>query len=211
MTIEMKGWYPRALQALGEVEKAMKRKHDGSEWIYLRLFYVEDLLGWNSEYWPSYLLWSFAFWALITASLVVSRSRSRWLQACLSDSTIATVSLFCFPLLIVLYFLAGKQSMQPLAPGIHEMNKYGCCSQGHIYPRRIVPFLLQKTNLETDWLVDMMVEDIADEEGYLRWVIVPALLQHIGATSSKGYGFDTSARHLWNFGFESHRVSEINH
>ncbi|KXG53417.1 Glycosyl transferase, family 54 [Penicillium griseofulvum] len=44
-TLAVKGWLPSVLQALDGVEQ---RTANG-RWIYLRLFYVEDLLGWNSE------------------------------------------------------------------------------------------------------------------------------------------------------------------
>jgi hypothetical protein len=89
------------------------------------------------------------------------------------------------------------------------MNKNGCCSQGYVYPSSIISLLLERTDLETDWLVDMMVEKIADQEGWVRWASTPALLQHIGATSSKGIGFDKTASSLWNFGFELYQKSHL--
>jgi len=179
------------------------------KWIYLRMFFVEDLFGWNSEDWPVYLFWSFATWLVVNGFLVATRTRSRRLQALLSNASIATISCVCLPALIGLHFLAGRNSTSPLAPGIHEMNKFGCCSQGYVFPRGIVAPFLEKADLVTDWLVDMMVEDIADEQGYVRWATVPALLQHIGTTSSKGWGFDNSAKTLWNFGFELHDRSTV--
>jgi hypothetical protein len=120
----------------------------------------------------------------------------------LSSTAVLVIFAICVPALIGLVFAAGRNSIWPLTPGLHEMNKFGCCSQGYIYPREIVQPLLQSTDLDTDWLVDMMVEDIANEKGWIRWAQTPALLQHIGSTSSKGYGFDDTAKHLWNFGFE---------
>lgn len=200
-TLAVDGWYPRVLEALKNVEQKMERR-TGVEWLYLRLFYVEDLFGWNSEYWPTYLFWSFVTWAIITCSLFASRSRWRFIQPFLSNTAMLVISGVCIPALIGLFFASGRNSIWPLTPGIHEMNRFGCCSQGYVYPRDIVAPLLQKTNLETDWLVDMMVEDIANEEGWVRWATTPALLQHIGTTSSKGWGFDNTALHLWNFGFE---------
>lgn len=96
--------------------------------------------------------------------------------------------------------------MWPIAAGVHEMNKYGCCSQGFVFPRTIIPPLLERADLETDWLVDMMIEKIADKEQYIRWAVVPSLLQHIGVVSSKGFGFDDTARRLWNFRFELYPI-----
>ncbi|TVY76141.1 hypothetical protein LSUE1_G008646 [Lachnellula suecica] len=199
-TLAVRGWYPRVVQALQDVETAMRRR-PAQKWIYLRLFYVEGLLGWNSEDWAKYLFWSFATWLVVSGCLLGARTRSRRLQMLLSNASIATIACICLPALIGLHFLAGPS---PLAPGIHEMNKYGCCSQGYVFPREIVEPFLQKTDLVTDWLVDMMVEKIADEQGYIRWATVPDLLQHIGTLSSKGWGFDESAKTLWNFGFELH-------
>lgn len=177
--------------------------------MFLRLFYTEELVRWNSENWPTYLFWSFVCWAIITTSIVVARSRSRSIQAFLSNSAILTISGVCIPALIALFFASGRNSIWPLAPGIHEMNKFGCCSQGYVYPRDIVAPLRQETNLETDWLVDMMIEDISDEKGWVRWATTPALLQHIGTASSKGRGFDVRAGEVWNFGFELYDISRL--
>jgi hypothetical protein len=52
--------------------------------------------------------------------------------------------------------------MWPLPPGVYEMNRYGCYSQGLVFPQDIVPRFLEYTDLTTDWLVNMMVEKIAD-------------------------------------------------
>ncbi|KAL4963164.1 uncharacterized protein BDV14DRAFT_210154 [Aspergillus stella-maris] len=143
--------------------------------VYLRLFYIDGLLGWNGEESvPNNAIW-------ITSGIFI-------------------------PAAIGLHFMASRQTMWPLVPGVHEMNKYGCCSQGLIFPRSVVPQFLEHTDLTTDWLVDMMVEEIADAQGWSRWAVVLPLLQHIGATSSKGYGFDNSASTIWNFRFEKYPV-----
>ena len=203
-TIAVRGWYKRAMDAVQEVETSMRARPASEKWIYLRMFYTDDLLGWNSEDWPTYLFWSFAFWVMSTSLLVFLRRRHRKQLDALSDSSVALISGVCLPAVVALYFMAGRQTVSPISSGIHEMNKYGCCSQGLIFPRSIIPSLLEHADLETDWLVDMMIEQIADREDWIRWAVVPSLLQHIGATSSKGYGFDDSARHLWNFRFEQY-------
>jgi hypothetical protein len=207
-TLAVEGWYGLALEALGAIEKNMARR-PAERWVYMRLFYTEDLFGWNSENWLTYFFWSFMSWAIMTGCLVIARKRSRSAQRYLSDTSILTISVLCIPALIAIFFAAGRNSIWPLKPGVREMNKFGCCSQGYIYPREIVPFLLDMADLETDWLVDMMVEDIANEEGWIKWVRAPALLQHIGRTSSKGYGFDDTAGRLWNFGFELYKKSRL--
>ncbi|KAJ5114073.1 hypothetical protein N7456_002607 [Penicillium angulare] len=199
-TLAVKGWLSSTLQALDIV----KRRTMGDKWIYLRLFYVDDLLGWNSEEWPRYLAWSFMIWALLTGLMVMAKKGFKHQLKTVQPSAIWIVSFLFIPAAIVLHFMAGRQTMWPMSPGVHEMNKYGCCSQGLVFPRSIIPEFLERTDLTTDWLVDMMVEKIADNEGWTRWAVVPSLLQHIGATSSKGYGFDDSAKTLWNFRFEEY-------
>ena len=203
-TIAVRGWYQRAMDAVQGAETFMRSRSTTSQWIYLRLFFSDDLLGWNSEDWQTYLFWSFAFWAISTASLVLLRKRYRKQLDALSLPAMVLISGVCLPAVVGLYFLAGRQTVLPIKPPLQEMNKYGCCSQGLVFPRFIIPPLLSHTDLQTDWLVDMMIEQIADREGWARWAVVPSLLQHIGVTSSKGYGFDDSARHLWNFRFEQY-------
>ncbi|KAG0651790.1 hypothetical protein D0Z07_1964 [Hyphodiscus hymeniophilus] len=207
-TLAVEDWYPRALEALRNVEMEMARR-PGKKWVFLRLFYAEDLFGWNSENWLTYLFWSFVTWAIVTSTLLVARNKSRPLQKFLSNDSMVVLSGVCIPALVALFFASGRNSIWPLTPGVHEMNENGCCSQGYIYPREIVALLLERTDLVTDWLVDMMVEKISDQEGWIRWARAPALLQHIGTTSSKGYGFDNKAGHLWNFGFELYQKSHL--
>ncbi|KAL4916007.1 hypothetical protein BDW62DRAFT_112155 [Aspergillus aurantiobrunneus] len=201
-TLAAKGWFPSALQALDTVQK----RAAGREWLYLRLFYMDSLLGWNGEEWPKYLALSFIIWAALTGAMVVAKRRFKTELRSVPNDAIGIVSCVCIPSAIALHFMAGRQTMWPLSPGVHGMNKYGCCSQGLVFPRAIVPRFLEKTDLTTDWLVDMMVEKIADGGGWMRWAVVPPLLQHIGATSSKGYGFDDSASTIWNFRFEEYPV-----
>ncbi|KAL2832905.1 hypothetical protein BDW59DRAFT_93899 [Aspergillus cavernicola] len=197
-TLAAKGWLSSTLQALDAVQEQAA----GQEWVYLRLFYIDGLLGWNHEEWPKYLAWSFMIWASLTGIMIMSKKRFDLRS--LPNSAIWILSCMFIPTAIILHFMAGRQTMWPTSPGVHEMNKYGCCSQGLVFPRSIIPPFLDRTDLTTDWLVDMMVEKIADSQEWMRWALVPPVLQHIGATSSKGYGFDDSARTIWNFRFEEY-------
>ena len=202
--LAVEGWFRHALKGLDAVVARMHTRDPAERWVYLRLFYTDDLLGWNSEEWPSYLLWSVSVWILSTGIMFIAKEQIRRRLGHISPSALLTISCFCVSSTIALLFLAGRQTVWPISPGIHEMNKYGCCSQALVFPRSIIPSLLERTDLVTDWLVDMMIEKIADQEGYVRWAVVPALMQHIGAASSKGYGFDNSAKHLWNSRYELH-------
>ncbi|KIX02446.1 uncharacterized protein Z518_08387 [Rhinocladiella mackenziei CBS 650.93] len=205
-TLAVAGWFRRLVSALNSVLTKTHPQVSKRTWIYLRLFYADALLGWNSEEWSIYLFWSFAAWASLSAMMIATkRSFPKHLEF-MTAGIMAAISCVCIPAAILLVFLAGRQTVFPVSSGIHEMNKYGCCTQGLVFPRSIIPPLLERADLQTDWLVDMMIERIADRAGYQRWAIVPPLLQHIGATSSKGYGFDDSARHLWNFRFEKYPI-----
>ena len=196
-TLAATGWLSSTLHALEVVQQSARA---GQDWVYLRLFYVDDLLGWNSEEWPRCFVFAFLFWAALTGVMVSVKRRFKSVPA----SSVWMMSGLFIPAVIALYFLAGRQTMWPIRAGVQEMNRDGCCSQGLVFPRSIVPLFLDQTDLTTDWLVDMMVEKIADQQGWTRWVVVPPVLQHIGATSSKGYGFDNSAKTIWNFRYEDH-------
>ncbi|KAJ9609545.1 hypothetical protein H2200_005872 [Cladophialophora chaetospira] len=207
-TLAVEGWFQRLLHALDIVRAKMDKYPSDERWIYLRLFYTDDLLGWNSEQWATYLFWSFLVWISVSTVIYASKRRFPRQLEFINAEVMASLSLVCIPAMILLFFMAGKQTMMPLSPGVQEMNKYGCCSQGFVYSRDMVPHILDKLKLETKGLVDMQMEKIADAGKYIRWAVVPPLLQHIGATSSKGYGFDDNARQIWSFRYEQYRFDK---
>ncbi|BCS27076.1 uncharacterized protein APUU_60124A [Aspergillus puulaauensis] len=199
-TLAVKGWFRALVNALEGVQEKAR-----GEWVYLRLFYMESLLGWNGEEVPVYFFWSVVVWAVVTGVVVLARARFKICRR-LPNTVVWLISCVFVPSAIMLFCVAGRQTVWPIPTGVSEMKKYGCCSQGLVFPRSIIPRFLDKTDLTTDWLVDMMVEQIADSQGWSRWVLVPPLLQHIGATSSKGYGFDDTASSIWNFRFEEYKL-----
>jgi len=196
------GWYSRAQQALRDLSDNMANER----WLYLRIFYTEHLLGWNSEEWPHYFGWSFACFLALLSLLLGARSKFPRLRRNLSNMNVAMLCLVSLPSFIILYFMAGRATMQPFAAGVHEMNRFGCCSQGFIFPRAIIPQLVERTKkaIDEDYYIDMLLERWADAEHLKRFVLVPSLLQHVGIKSSKGWGYDESAGIIWNFGFEDH-------
>ncbi|OAP65657.1 hypothetical protein AYL99_01629 [Fonsecaea erecta] len=203
-TLAVEGWFRRLLNALTLIRLKKDGARSGQHWLYLRLFYTDDLLGWNSEQWPTYLFWSFDVWVFLLTVLLTTRRRFPSQLEFFTNEVVAVIALVCIPAMIILVFLAGKQTTMPMRPGVQEMNKYGCCSQGFVFPRDVVPHVLDKLRIETKGLVDMQIEKIADAGGFVRWAIVPPVLQHMGATSSKGYGFDDNARRIWSFRFEEY-------
>uniref|UniRef100_A0A093VD39 Alpha-1,3-mannosyl-glycoprotein 4-beta-N-acetylglucosaminyltransferase C n=1 Tax=Talaromyces marneffei PM1 TaxID=1077442 RepID=A0A093VD39_TALMA len=118
--------------------------------------------------------------------------------------------------------------LQPLRPGIHVMNNYGCCSQAFVFRRTMALKLL-------DWFderiaadikstdpnnengrkylrgsVDSAMEVFANEQNLQRYALVPSAFQHIGAQTYKEsknsrarelYNI-SGARGIWSFGFE---------
>ena len=202
-TIAVEGWYPQAITALNQIKK--QRKDD--KWVYLRIFYTEKLFGWNSEEWLKYLSYSLLFFALFCAVPFGSFATSRHVRKYVSIRNIQILCYICFPASVVLYFMAGKLSMQPPPQGLHKMQRFGCCAQGLIFPRDMAPRAISAIKDATDmrYYVDMTLERWADVQHMAKYALVPPLLQHVGSRSSKGLNFDEGAVSIWNFAFEDYR------
>ena len=210
-TLAVKNWYPRAMAALEQADDRLRVQADGGEtdWLYLRMFYTEEFLGWNSEEWPIYLFVSVLLVAGTAATLSVLR-RLPPFRALVTDTFIKVTLLICIPSLIILYFLAGRQSVSPmLRPGVSEMPRFGCCAQGLIFSSGMAPKIITRLKDAGQGFVDQLIEAWANEARLVRWVVVPSLLQHIGAHSSKGDDLGEQAKwdrsvaeKIWNFGFE---------
>ena len=195
------GWYGMAKDSMQSIRD---RKED-SNWLYLRMFYTETLLGWNSEEVFHYLGWSALALGVLLFMLLGLRYSSRSLARHFTNQNILLLCFVCLPAFIGLFFMAGRMTMHPLPPGVYEMPRFGCCSQGLIFPREIVPQVIERTKkaMDEDYYIDMLLERYADAEDLKRFVHYPSLLQHIGLESSKGAGYDANAHWIWNFGFET--------
>ncbi|KAF3388033.1 hypothetical protein DPV78_012012 [Talaromyces pinophilus] len=243
--LAQEGWYTRTMESL---QKLDTKSRWGDEWLYLRLFFTEKFQGWHQEHWPVYLLWSCVTVTLVAGILLFLRLR---LSSSSASSLLPYPRLFpqnpsltnhhilslpfififtfaCVPALIILYFAAGPQTVQPFRPGIHLMNNYGCCSQAFVFRRQMSLKLLdwfderiaadlKATNPNNDhgWIhlrgpVDSAMEIFANERNLQRYALVPSAFQHIGAqtykedTESNAQEFFnvSGARGIWNFGFE---------
>ena len=204
-TLAVDGWYPRAIEALATADE--QQPATKGDWLYLRLFYTEEFLGWNSEDWPRYLIASVGITGMTVAALLLIRQYL--LKTTITNTVITVVALICCPMCIGLYFAAGKISMQPYNPGVYQMPKFGCCGQGFAFSHQMAPKLIARLASVRVGFVDEIIEAWANEVDLVRWVAIPSLLQHIGGHSSKGddYGgkakYDRSvAEKIWNFGFE---------
>jgi hypothetical protein len=99
--------------------------------------------------------------------------------------------------------------MLPIPQGVHDMPKFGCCSQGLIFPHSRIPDLIEWYDAKHAGYVDMLTEEYADQNHELRWSVTPTLLQHVGSQSSKTNDFTSNpkyhrsvAERIWNFAFE---------
>jgi len=199
------GWLERSIWAAQQVDARAETPAAGGRpsWLYIRMFWTETYLGWNSEEWPTYAFWSGVAWLACVVALVAVRTVSPRARVVLSNFTIALLTCVCLPLWIVLYFAAGRMTVQPPASGVRRMDNFGCCSQGMIFSSSQVPTIIDAIEQRIEGYMDMLLETLARKDSLERWAIFPSLLQHIGGESSKGDAVaDARARMIWNFAFE---------
>lgn len=183
--------------------------------LYLRLFYTEEFFGWNSEDWPVYLFYSVLAVCLVACICLGIRQSQPRLKHRLPNETILVLSGICTPLLIGLFFAAGRVTMMPTPQGVIQMPRFGCCSQAFVFPQSRLPDLMDLYRDKQIGYVDMITEEYANANHEVRWATVPSVMQHAGRKSSKSASGDPNVplRHkskselsdvekLWNFGFE---------
>ncbi|KAI1212135.1 uncharacterized protein F4807DRAFT_388544 [Annulohypoxylon truncatum] len=188
--IALDGWYHRALSAL-EIASRKTRELGRDSFLYLRVFYDGRLLGWNSEEWPLYVESSIAVLIIEISILMALRWRVAVARKALTFSAIFVLCGVCTPMLIGLFFAAGRNCMMPKAPGVHLMHQYGCCAQGLVFPQRqVLDHLLPlyRDTQDNHAAVDTFLEDWANNHDGLRWAVTPVLIQHVGGKSSHGAG-----------------------
>ncbi|KAL2065733.1 hypothetical protein VTL71DRAFT_3403 [Oculimacula yallundae] len=223
--LALDGWLHRTRKALEEVERQTKTNGKNG-FFYLRLFYIESQLGWNSEEWPTYLHWIIPIFLLVVLVHVVIRhilQRTPFLTR--QSRIILSASVLTTSMIAVFFFLAGRVSVLPLKAGVHPMDKYGCCAQAIVYPRNRVSMLAKWYGDQRIGFVDTLAEQLGDEkptEMGGRWALTPSVVQHIGGRSSKGDaqwdgkvtyfdGNKTMGETLWNFAFELNDPDALRH
>ena len=191
--------------------------------LYLRLFYYEALMGWNSEGWGLYLRNCVTLVVIEIVLILVVRSFNGTARKPygaprrpLFDKTTTFLLLIFTPMCIALFFAAGHNCMLPHCHGVALMPKYACCGQGLMYPQErvindLIPLFRDARN--STMPTDSFIEEYADQHDELRWAVTPVLLQHVGGKSSHGalrstYG-DLSANWLFNFGFEANNAEVL--
>lgn len=132
-----------------------------------------------------------------------------------SNKIVAILAFVMTPLLIILFFAAGRISMLPMSAGVHEMPNFGCCSQGLVFPQARIGDLLSWYESKRVGYIDMLTESYADKEGEIRWALTPSVLQHVGGKSSKTNSPGdnnnrlTVSETIWNFVFEENDVDRL--
>ena len=186
--LAQRDWYENTMKSLQNIVH-WRQQGRIRDWLYLRLFYTEKFLGWNSEEWPKYLTFSLLAFMAVAGTLICTRKRSRLVREFATIPFLGTICFVFLPLLIGLIFLGGRVTMRPLKPGLHVMNRYGCCTQAMVFSRDKVPLLmehLRKMGRERiSMAVDTAIEQLADENKLDRLVLVPSQMQHVGAASYK--------------------------
>ncbi|KAK5118248.1 hypothetical protein LTR85_008228 [Meristemomyces frigidus] len=212
--IAMDGWYHRTVAGIEQAETKSALEHGSADFLYLRLFYTEEFLGWNSEDWLAHAIWSVS----VIASLRITLYGASFcfIQRHLTARAILAMCALPMPLMVLLFFAAGKLTVLPLPAGVNRMDNFGCCAQGLVFPRHKALRLIDWYEQSHVGFVDMLTEDYADDHVELRWALTPSVLQHIGRKSSKGDDFGGDAKHsmsvaekLWNFAFELNDAAEL--
>ena len=213
--VAMDGWYHRTLAAITEAEMLSALKKTSPDFLYLRLFYTEQFLGWNSENWLTYVVYSSAVFVALVTVFAYFRTKTveaHWVLT--NKASLAWCSL-CV-VLIALYFALGRATVLPLPAGVNYMPQFGCCAQGFVFPRNKAIELVHYLEERRVGFVDVLTEEYADENEELRWAITPSVIQHVGRKSSKLDSAGPQGKHglsvaetIWNFAFERYKPEQL--
>ncbi|EON95703.1 putative integral membrane protein [Phaeoacremonium minimum UCRPA7] len=205
--VASRDWFRRFKKGLAYTESQSEKTQ--TDWMYLRLFYSEIFMGWNSEEWLTYSETIFLVYVVILALFLEARRRWKFgarSGASAAESNILAAAVFglWIPAMIVLYFMAGRVSVNRLIPwpnpGAREMERYGCCAQGLVIPERhLEGFQNLLRNPPYDFAGDQKLEGYAESRGLRKWALEPSVFQHVGLKQSSAG--DVRAE-VWNFSFE---------
>lgn len=196
------GWLAKTRAALQTIESQNLEGTKWVNWIYLRLFYTETYIQWGPEdFWYknmgiTFLLGAFTSWISLVGI------RQFWLSSrkFLDNYTVSMISVVVVPAFITLLFMIGKASL--LVPhGVFELNKWGCCTQGLVFPRTETPGLISYLRERKTGQTDLMIEEYADSTDKMRLALSPQVIQHVGLTSARGSSKVVS-QSTWAFFFE---------
>lgn len=217
-TVAADGWYHRTIDAIHEAEQQAALQRSKPDFLYLRLFYTEDFLGWNAENWKTYLnnsIWITTIFTIALFGMRIAKPTTKLSFTLLSRRTFAITytGLAC---LILLFFGLGRLTVLPLPTGVHEMQQFGCCSQAFVFPSTKALQLMTYFKERHQGRVDVLTEDFANERGELRYAVTPSLVQHLGRENSHGdangpmskWGMSVAER-IWSFTFEDFNAAAL--
>ncbi|KAH6606109.1 glycosyltransferase [Trichoderma cornu-damae] len=204
--IAARDWFKRLQAAIPQVNERAVAK--GRDWFYIRLFYTETYMGWNSEEWSTYARNIALIYMVVLGVMLAIRHLHHMAPSAKKDRApknskllMANILFIWVPLFIALGFMAGRLTVSPLPAGVQEMPRYGCCSQGLVIPNRHLNLLGEKLKESPfDLPADSTIEMTADHVELGKWAMVPSVLQHIGARGSSAKG--GALKSTWNFSFE---------
>ncbi|KAJ5279652.1 hypothetical protein N7478_005024 [Penicillium angulare] len=201
------GWMIKTLNALHSVSESPPSFIDS--WLYLRLFYTETSLSWeSSDFW--YRNMPLAFFIVMASGLItLLLVRRRWVKtrSYIDNWTIATVCLVVLPAFTGLFYMAGKYSVFPLE-GVVDISPHGCCTQGMVLPREQVPPLITYLQGRKRGQTDSIIEEYAEETGLARLALAPQQMQHVGLRSSRD-NLEINTQSTWAFWFEENDPEQL--
>lgn len=172
------GWLIRALQGLREITES---DQEHTHWLFMRLFNQERSTGWashkiggNNEYWII-----LGVDLGISAAVLIARLLWRSPRKYLDPGTLSVIMIMLVPGIVILFFQSGKASMLPPSPGVFN-EPFGCCSQAMIFPRAQIPLVTGSFQEKNEGQVDLILDEVAQENGLARYALYPVQAQHIG-------------------------------
>ncbi|KAI3064685.1 CAZyme family GT109 [Aspergillus niger] len=200
------GWFSKTLKALSDISQ--RNQQPRNSWIYLRLFYTETSLGWSdSDMAYTNMTLIFGLLMLSTFSSLSMLRHTRFQRLHLDTLSIVVISMICVPAFTALVYMAGKYNVMPLH-GVVEMNQYGCCTQGLVFPRESVDGLIEFLSARGHGQTDSMIEEYADQSQLTRYALAPPQLQHVGLKSSRN-NLDINTQSTWAFWFETNDPANL--
>jgi len=199
------GWMAKVRQSLDQIKTGAVTNPSLRGWLYLRLFYTETALSWETkaDYWYGHMAYTFLLASFFGASLLIAlRLLVPRTQRYLDDPTIFVLSAITIPAFVVLAFMIGKYSLFPLR-GVVTMNVHGCCTQALLFPKEQIPALIENLRGIGAGQTDMMIEEYADQTGKQRLAMGKQVVQHVGLESSRGNNF-VNGQSTFAFWFEEY-------
>ncbi|KIL89040.1 hypothetical protein FAVG1_07434 [Fusarium avenaceum] len=190
------GWFIRTLRGLAGIPGSTQ------DWLFMRLFNQERSTGWGSrEIGGNHEHWIILGVGMGISAFVLSiHKRWRASRRYLDLETLFVVVFILVPGLVILLYQSGKASLFPPSPGVFN-EPFGCCSQAMIFPRVQVPPLITYLRGKKKGQVDLMLNDVATENGLDRYALYPVQAQHIGIESARKTTKD-EAQAIWSMAFE---------